>query len=194
MKQTETTAKYNILGQIPNPHQIRGKSTEFKDEPTNTGETPVSHLYTTLGIIPPTAGQSHIISMLQYIYGIRVSEALNITNEDIDNNGFIFIKGKKGSENRIIYLKEILPYKTNKPHLRKAKVFTISYKQYYRVCRKYNIVIPITKGRKRDIVTHAYRHNRIKDIFELAKNNLKDTKRFTGQKHNKSTLHYINSN
>ena len=40
---------------------------------------------------------------LQFLYGLRISEVLNIQPSDINSNGNILIHGLKGSENRSVY-------------------------------------------------------------------------------------------
>ncbi len=124
---------------------------------------------------------------------MRISEVLSILNGDITNEGFVLIKGKKGSNNRIIHSQALLELKHPNPIYDKAQVFPFSYAQYRRVCLRYGISLEPEGNRKRRIITHLYRHNRIKMIYKLVSNDIKDTLKFTGQKNNRSALHYINT-
>jgi integrase len=89
--------------------------------------------------------------------GLRVSEALGIRIEDITEDLFIEIKGKKGSESRLIDLSLIEEYVKRKKRERQGLLFTINYRRFYRYCKAKGYVIAGKRGQNNK-VTHSFRH------------------------------------
>ena len=193
MLQSEAMKQNITLNPPHNPHQDRSKSSEFTCNTNISGDESTSNTDTTIPIIPASLHLYHIVSIIQYIYGLRISEVLSIRNGDVTKDGFVLISGKKGSNNRIIYTPELLPIIHPNPLYEKTLIFPFSYSQYRRVCLLHGIYLKPTGSRKRKIVSHLYRHNRLKAIYNLTGEDLKQTKQFSGQKNNISALHYIKS-
>lgn len=99
---------------------------------------------------------SYFIS-LQMMYGLRVSETLNISSGDILFNGSISLRVSKGGENRIIVPIIGLDY-----FLRCRRGNVMPFKDFnrywiYRLYKRYNIVLDQGDNKKKS-VTHAFRH------------------------------------
>jgi integrase len=193
MKSYEANKQNISLNPEQYPHQIRPTSSEFKYETTKRPTSGQTSPDTGVKPIPATLPHYHIASLLQYVYGLRISEVLSIRNGDVSEDGFVLIKGKKGSNDRVVYEPLLLHLTNPNPIFDKTLLFPFSYSQYRRVCLKYGIYIKPTGKRKKMIITHLFRHNRIKKIYKLTELSLPETKRFTGQKNNISAMHYINS-
>lgn len=193
MLQSVALKNNTLLAGSNSPYEARPQSSEFKEETENLNNKAPQGTGTHPTPLPASLRLYHIVSSLQYLYGLRVSELLCLKQEDITTDGFCLIAGRKGSNNRIVQSDLLVSIKHPDPKYKKALLFPFSYKQYYSVLKRYGIHIPPSGKRKRSIVSHAYRHNRIKQIFRLSKDDLKVTKNYSGQKNNISALHYINS-
>lgn len=125
---------------------------------------------------------------LLYSYGLRVSEMLSITGNDILPNGFIFIRGSKGSDSRLIspvYNKEFwVSLKSfNKP-------LSTIYSRFflYREMKKFGIYAYFGSNQNRS-VTHSLRHIKVLSLKSSGVN-LSDVSRFIGHKSLKSISYY----
>ncbi len=130
----------------------------------------------------------HAIAEVQLLYGLRISEVLNIHGKDIMLNGHVKIHGLKHSHDRIIIPVESLYYYksfSGKPclvfdgHTR----FSV-YKQY----KKRNISMQLP-GTNRMAVTHCFRHLLARN-FKRSNIPTDDTQRFIGHKARKNTEIY----
>jgi site-specific recombinase XerD len=126
------------------------------------------------------------------ISGARISEILNINAADIQNDGKIFLKGLKHSENRliqpVIFKEFFIKCKLNnlKPY------YGLSRFYYYRIFKKKGL-IAFHSQNKKNSVCHSFRHNFISNLAN-AGIDIEDIKKFVGHKSLKSTLHYVNKN
>lgn len=121
-------------------------------------------------------------------YGLRISEALSIDGRNIDKNGYIFIQGLKGSQNRTILVRQHIDYFTRFAGVKVLVFDGISRFTAYREFKKRNLCHK-PKGAKNFAVTHSCRHNVIANLRIIAKTN-SNVKHFTGQKSTKSTAGY----
>lgn len=193
MLQSVALKNNTLLAGSDSPYQSRPKSSENKEERIHS-LVPEDKVDDTCPMPLPTSLRLyHIVSRLQYLYGLRVSELLSLKQKDLTDDGFCLIIGKKGSNNRVIQSDLLLSIKHPNAKYKEALLFPFSYKQYYRVLKRYGVQILPTGKRVRSIVSHAYRHYRIKRVFTLTGDDLKATKNYSGQKNNISALHYINS-
>jgi integrase len=121
-------------------------------------------------------------------YGLRISEILAITRDNLLGNGRVFINGKKRSCNRI--LDGFKYYEALSKFLRLFNSISQVYSRfyYYRLFLKLGISLEIP-GNQHRAVTHAGRHLLSKDIL---RNNIdmSDLQRYIGHKSGKSTEYY----
>lgn len=125
---------------------------------------------------------------LMFLNGLRVSEVLSISSNDIMLNGMIKIKGLKGSNNRMVVSQLFNEFWQNS--IRNGFVLKDVRSRYYyhRLFIKKGIYYKATATEKR-IVTHTYRHL----FIRLMNNNnigLNEIKQLIGHKSITSTLHY----
>lgn len=126
---------------------------------------------------------------LQVLYGLRITEALNIRYSDITSLGAIHVKGLKGSMDRLVYPVNYrnfwLVFSSNRVILSRG------YNRYYfyRLYKKLG-VYSIVSGNKNSSVTHLLRYQY---IISLMKQNLEleEIRQLIGHKSIKSTLHYV---
>lgn len=125
---------------------------------------------------------------LLVLYGLRISEVLNINATDIFPNGQIRIRGAKGSEDRMIYA------------IRSRKLFefmrinqlslpsTYNRFYFYRLFKKKGIYAQFG-GNFNNSVTHYFRYSY---ILELLKQGLQldQIRKIIGHKSINSTIHY----
>jgi len=118
----------------------------------------------------------------------RISEVLNIKPNDYKSNGQVFIKGSKGSNNKLVSIYHARQY------LEKCKKNLVyPFKDYnrfyvYRRLKFYNIGRQF-QGKNKASITHYFRHLslRILELEEVEKN---DRIRQSGHKSSKSLSYY----
>jgi len=111
-------------------------------------------------------GQHKHIFALQYIYGLRSCEALELKNRHIYSSGIIYIEPRKQSRARFIWYPFVLPLYNPDPLKADQFIFSISYRAYYTQLSRHNLFVKKSGRRKYNIVTHVNRHI----IFEQLKN------------------------
>jgi integrase len=125
---------------------------------------------------------------LQFSHGLRISEALNLSNSDLLSMHRIRIKSLKGSIQRIIVFNDSHGYfdfcrKTGSKPFDGLSRFTV-----YRIYKKLNIQY-LNSDSAYLSVTHAPRHIVASELQKLDKNN-DFTSDFLRHKSNKSLEHY----
>jgi len=126
---------------------------------------------------------------LQFLYGLRISEVLNITPSDISPQGLIKIRGLKGSESRIIYAVMFKAFW----QLMRVNNWMIpkSYNRFYfyRLYKKKGIYEVFGNNSKKS-VTHFLRYNY---LLSLLQQNMKieEIQLILGHKSIRSTIHYV---
>lgn len=130
------------------------------------------------------------MASLQIIYGLRISETLNIMSRDVSSNYQINIKGLKGSNSRTVIAVE---HRDFWDRFRQSNIkMSDCYNRYhvYRIYKQYGIYAKFGTNIKNS-VTHSLRHSVIQEMKSNGIEN-EDIKQFIGHKSIKSTLHYVN--
>lgn len=126
---------------------------------------------------------------LQFLYGLRISEVLNVKWSDINENCQIFITGKKGSNDRVVYPVKFANFWM---FLREKKVnIPSSYNRFYfyRLYKKKGLYVHLT-GHRNLSVTHFLRYKYLVSL--LAQDlEVEKVKQLIGHKSIKSTIHYV---
>lgn len=127
---------------------------------------------------------------LQRRHGLRISEVLRLTVDDLQDDQTIYVAASKGSFDRVLddaelhaELSEISAAKTS------GKIFDLSYSQVYRAYKRARVVEPgPSEDRRR--VTHALRARRIQELDDqgLSIEQIADE---IGHKDSQSTEHYL---
>jgi integrase len=122
--------------------------------------------------------------------GLRVSEALSVSWSDITSMGHVFIKGKKGSNDKVLHTGECESYFLKCRINSVDPFFGLNRFFVYRLFKSMGIVFE-KKGNKNKAVTHAIRNlvsiDQQKNGFSI-----ESTKTHLGHKNIKSTKHYRN--
>lgn len=129
-----------------------------------------------------------IVIDLLFTNGLRISEVLQIHSSNIDARGNVFIKGLKGSNDR---LAQVTYMRQQLLSLRSAGCRLFEYNSrfyYYRLFKKLGLYISYGHNENR-AVTHSLRHAYIYSVQSLA-NNIDSTALIVGHKNSKSTNHY----
>lgn len=129
------------------------------------------------------------ILTLQITEGLRISEVLAITGTNIDESCHIFIKGKKGSSNRIIqplFYRDIW-YRYKKCPYPISDIFSDSMlrKMYEKYGIKKQFGVNVNNS-----ITHVFRHFEISARMKIS-NDIDTTKMSIGHKSAKTTKIYI---
>lgn len=128
---------------------------------------------------------------LQFLYGLRISEVLNITYSDIKYNGSILVKGLKGSNDRIVVPVKFMVYWINfkKHKLVISKSFNRFY--FYRLYKKKGVYDSLFSKSNKS-VTHIMRYNYIIQLIKTGEN-IEQIQQLIGHKSINSTIYYVNS-
>ena len=135
-----------------------------------------------------------LIFQLQFIYGLRASEALNITHSDISGTGLVLIRAGKQSHNRIIFAPDLLPLHSLASADKDKRIFPLSYRQYYLALKRAGINYHIHGTSRRASVTHAARHAVFQHVSELFSLEVPETMRFSGHKTQSGLNYYLGAN
>lgn len=130
-----------------------------------------------------------IVYTLQYVFGLRVSEALSINAKDISSRGTVVVHGAKGSFDKVLDLPEFYHFfQTCKA--RNINPFQVYSRWFvYRTYIKLGINYGINYG-SLNAVTHQFRYMKARDTMETSQD-LALTQRTMGHKNVKSTKHYV---
>jgi len=127
---------------------------------------------------------------LQLLYGLRISEVLNIKCNDIMRNNQIKIKGIKSSGNRIITPVKYIDY-FNKCKTNHVNPFDIVNRFYiYREYKKYGINLNYDNN-SHNAVTHSLRYLLLK-MYDNEGVSMTDIQKQIGHKSINSTKIYVN--
>lgn len=129
-----------------------------------------------------------VVIELLLFHGCRISEVLRISPNDVLQNGYIKIKGLKGSNDRLVY-----PYHNSKYWLHALKNTlpigpTYSRFYFYRLFKRLGLY-ELNVGKKNKSVTHSFRHKLLQS-FNSENIDIENRKNFIGHKSIKSTKHY----
>lgn len=125
---------------------------------------------------------------LQFLYGLRISEVLNIENSDVSESGYIKIKGLKNSNSRIVRPVNYMHFwiSTGR-HLLPIKN-TYSRFYFYRKYKELGLNVKYA-GRVNNSVTHLFRHEVVNEL-QKSFNEIGTTQKFIGHKNVKNTMRY----
>ncbi len=151
-------------------------------------EREVSQLYDTIENSKHRLGRYYQVFMLQYHSGCRITEILNITQDDITLNGEVYIRALKRGQNRVIFSSEARQY------LVKSKRNNLAP---FRDCNRFTArrilqaigVGKRKKGRQVDSITHIFRDEYMKRMRSINMNE-RDRSNTIGHKSTKSTEAY----
>ena len=143
------------------------------------------------GLMKKYSVKLYYIFVLQLNSGARISEVLGIKPNDIMANGNVRLRGKKGSDNRIITGGEATEYL-----LKCRSTLTYPFSDYNRkfiwsIYKKFGIEIEVnTSGKK--AVTHSLRHIMVNSARQIGIEN-KETAKYIGHKNESNTKNYGNT-
>lgn len=178
----------------PTPYQLRRKSTQPNDLPAGHA---VAMLQLPESIAERCKGMNYgtlCMISLQFIHGLRYADLMRIRNRDVSPDGFIRLHPAKGNNTRLLYYPAIIPIVSRSPADLDISVFWITYKQYWHTLRKVGLYAKLDQKRKKMVVSHLYRHNRLsllKKDFDLAPDEMKN---YSGHKSKRSLDFYIHDN
>jgi len=128
----------------------------------------------------------------QMIYGLRVGEILSIKNKDFLSNGLIHINGSKKSNDRFIYIPELLKYHNAAKNFRDYKVFILSYQAYYKQLKKIGFSFPRERKNSNNIVSHACRKHVFNYVLDELDIDINSQQNFSGHKSLEGLQYYKN--
>lgn len=130
----------------------------------------------------------YLISILQFRYGLRISEVLDLYITDLLPNNYLKIVSKKKSENRLLPVHDLIEL-FNRFNMTSGKFFE-GYNRFYiyRIYKKMGISAKFGNS-TRNSVTHLFRHQLVK-YFKANNIETSTTQSFIGHKSIKSTEHY----
>ena len=129
-----------------------------------------------------------VIAMLQYQFGLRISEVLAITCYDISVGGYIKINSKKGSFERIIHSGISSEYMLRCKSNNVDPFVEINRFYVYREYKKVGLSMKFGDNEKSS-VTHLFRHIAGLNAKSVT-NDLESRARHLGHKSTKSTQYY----
>lgn len=126
---------------------------------------------------------------LQFLYGLRISEILQIKPGDIGNNGLIKISGLKGSYDRVVYAVKFKEFWSGMALSGWSIPSSYNRFHFYRLYKKKGLYHSIGSN-KNNSVTHLMRYNY---LISLLKSNIdiSEIQRIIGHKSINSTIHYV---
>lgn len=126
---------------------------------------------------------------LQFLFGLRISEVLNINYSAVSADGSIRIRGLKGSSDRQVYPVVYRNYWLTTKHNR--TIFPSSYNRwyFYRLYRKKGIY-HMFQNNGNQSVTHLARYSYIISLLKDGRN-IPEIQQLIGHKSINSTIHYV---
>jgi integrase len=137
------------------------------------------------------AGYCYLCSELQRSSGARISEVLSLTWRDITDNGYYYIRSRKGGVPRICYNEYLAQYAQLHRGPDNAKVIPLTYRQIYSYYIKHGIDIMPSSHKRNRAVTHAYRHAIARLAYRLSSGTIQAVSHTLGHRSTKSANYYI---
>jgi integrase len=131
------------------------------------------------------------VARLQLLYGLRISEVLAITGNDIDRFGSIWIVGQKKSNARQVIDTELIQFYLSKRLLCTGRVFEFDRFYIHRVYKSCGIN-HTANGYAKNLTTHYMRHLFVKRISGQT-NDLVEMANVIGHKSKTNTKGYLDS-
>lgn len=136
----------------------------------------------------PRLGLLYYVLMLMLRHGCRVSEALGVRGTDVDSQGGVWIRAKKGSNSRYILDGEISKFFSSYAGMQGCIFVGYNRIGVWRILKGAGIGILI-EGREKESVTHLFRHAYVDRIRET-EDDPNVQKLATGHKNPKNLTHY----
>lgn len=130
-----------------------------------------------------------IVLDLLLFSGCRVSEVCNIAPDDILSNTHVYVRGLKGSSDRVCVLGRMTDFLDFKYRLSWAWNRGLNRWYVYRLCKEYGVYEEVL-GNRRLAVTHSGRHELIIGL-QQAGLGTKEIAEFMGHRRVTSTEHYL---
>ena len=126
---------------------------------------------------------------LQFLFGLRISEALQIDHSQVMFNGAINIRGLKGSNDRFVYPVKYRDFwlQVKRSNSSPGQYYNRFY--FYRLYKKIGIS-GLLSFNKNHSVTHYMRYMYVLQLLKET-DNVESIKNLLGHKSIKSTMHYI---
>lgn len=125
---------------------------------------------------------------MQFLYGLRISEVLNIESSDVSKAGYIKIKGLKNSNSRIVRPVNYMDFWVYRCKHLLPIVNTYSRFYFYRKYKELGLSLKYA-GRVNNSVTHLFRHEVVNEL-QRSFNEISTTQKFIGHKNIKNTMRY----
>ena len=125
---------------------------------------------------------------LQFLYGLRISEVLNVESSDVSKSGYIKIRGLKNSNSRIVRPVNFLHFWIHTCKHLLPLVNTYSRFYFYRKYKELGLSVQYA-GRKNNSVTHLFRHEVVNEL-QKSFDEIATTQKFIGHKNIKNTMLY----
>ncbi len=174
------------------PNQLRANSPRFQHLITSDSKEVMINELVNTSIFTFLGLQANVLMLLQSIYAFRIGELLNIRRENVHSNGFVYVPGSKRSNGKIIYFPDLQQMEFVRTLGPPAKIFTITYRQYYLLLSRLGIQRKMNKYSKNYSVTHLFRHLRIAANEHLASGDYETQKNFSGHRSNSGLNFYLN--
>lgn len=133
----------------------------------------------------------YVVGRLQLMFGCRISEILNIKQNDIDRLGRIMVQGMKGSQTRMVVDSEMKHFWLKKRSARSQQVFEFNRQFIDRCYRKVGLRHEV-EGAKKGVCSHYLRHMFAKSIQSKTQD-VSETQAIIGHKSGLSTHQYLKS-
>ena len=174
----------------PRVNSVLNRSAQITNlcHPAKDPESTQRSLRDILDINKTYLGRYYYLFLLMESSGARITEILNIRSKDISKTGQIFVKGLKGSEDRVILDRQAAKW-ILKQKAKGIEVFeTLNRFTAYRLLRNIGIGT-VKKGRSKHAVTHIFRERFIGGLREI---DIEESLRAktVGHKNQKSTGYY----
>lgn len=131
----------------------------------------------------------HAVAGLMLRYGLRISEAISIKGTDVDSDLQVYVKGRKGSDDRYCQIVDCVKFWLMFKGRQEAIGDVFSRYFFYREFKKRGWEIRHGDGGPGS-VTHAMRHMHIRKLSAKL-NNTEEVRKLIGHKNIKSTEHYV---
>lgn len=161
-------------------NKLLHKSTPYIDR--------ITSIVSTLFANPDVPEFFKAVVEMQFLYGLRISEVLNIENSDVSKSGYIKIRGLKNSNSRIVRPVNYMDFWVYRCKHLLPIVNTYSRFYFYRKYKELGLSVKYA-GRLNNSVTHLFRHEVVNEL-QKSFNEIGTTQKFIGHKNVKNTMRY----
>lgn len=133
-------------------------------------------------------GRYYELGLLMYYTGCRITEALNIEIGDITERGDVYIKGLKGSDNRLVTVQVIADFMVKAKRNQVNPFHHMNRFSAYRLYKQIGIG-KLKKGRFHMSITHSFRDDFVKNTRSIEMSE-RDRSKSIGHKSTNSTEYY----